>query len=88
MTISIKNPALSDQNPQSSKIIIKTDKIITNSWDHDPVKTDHCCQVCYYNAGAMFDIVDPGPENKAEQGVVDEVLRLDFNNISGIFWKV
>ena len=44
----------------------------------DPVKTNHCSQVCYYNAGAMFDIVDPGPDNKAEKGVVDEVLRLNF----------
>jgi len=34
--------------------------------------------VCYYNAGAMFDIVDPGAENKAEQGVVDEVLRFRY----------
>ena len=37
-------------------------------------------QVCYYNAGAMFDIVDPGAENKAEEGVVDEVLRFYINN--------
>ena len=64
---------------------MKTDKIISISCDHELVKTNDCCQVCYYNAGAMFDIVDPGPDNKAEQGVVDEVLRLDFNNISIIF---
>ena len=40
--------------------------------------------MCYYNAGAMFDIVDPGPANKAEQGVVDEVLRFDIHNFSRI----
>ena len=40
--------------------------------------------MCYYNAGAMFDIVDPGPANKAEQGVVDEVLRFDIHNCSRI----
>ena len=33
-------------------------------------------KVCYYNKGALFELVDPGPENKAERGVVDEVLRL------------
>ena len=33
-------------------------------------------KVCYYNNGALFELVDPGPENKAERGVVDEVLRL------------
>ena len=32
-------------------------------------------KVCYYNNGALFELVDPGPENKAERGVVDEVLR-------------
>ena len=32
-------------------------------------------QVCYYNKGALFELVDPGPENKADRGVVDEVLR-------------
>ena len=40
--------------------------------------------MCYYNAGAMFDIVDPGPQNKAEQGVVDEVLRFNIRKISRI----
>ena len=43
-------------------------------------------QVCYYNAGAMFDIVDPGAENKAEEGVVDEVLRFYINNTLSATW--
>ena len=57
------------QNPQSSKITIKTNNIII---------LFH--QVCYYNTGAMFDLVDPGPGNKAEEGVVDEVLRFYIHN--------
>ena len=32
-------------------------------------------QVCYYNLGAMLALVDPGPDNKKADGVVDEVLR-------------
>ena len=56
-------------SPQSPQIMIQTNKMII---------AHH--QVCYYNAGAMFDIVDPGAENKAEEGVVDEVLRFYINN--------
>ena len=31
--------------------------------------------MCYYNIGAMLALVDPGPDNKKADGVVDEVLR-------------
>ena len=36
--------------------------------------------MCYYNIGAMLALVDPGPDNKKADGVVDEVLRFSLQN--------